>query len=162
MSGEHITLDLPGGTVLFTNRHGGVSEGPYTSLNLGLWTDDERERVLENRERVASLAGIEWRRFAQGRQVHGTSVRSLDGPPPPGEPPDADGQAASARGVAPIVLTADCLPVALVAPEAVAMLHCGWRGLAGVIIAHGVLALRDLGATGDIAAAVGPGAGRCC
>jgi len=42
------------------------------------------------------------------------------------------------------------------------MLHCGWRGLAGGIVAHGVLALRDLGATGEIAAAIGPGAGRCC
>src|SRR5215207_7075584 len=162
MSGEAITLDLPGGTVLFTTRHGGVSEGPYASLNLGLWTQDERERVLENRARVAALAGIPRERFAQGRQVHGTTVRSLEGPPPRGEPRDADGQATSARGVAPIVLTADCLPVALVAPEAVAMLHCGWRGLAGGIVADGVRALRELGAAGVIEAAIGPGAGRCC
>jgi purine-nucleoside/S-methyl-5'-thioadenosine phosphorylase / adenosine deaminase len=161
MSAEHVALDLPGGSVLFTSRHGGVSEGPYASLNLGLWTEDDRERVLENRERVAALAGIPRERFAQGRQVHGTHVRALDAPPPPGEAAEADGQATSAPGVAPIALTADCLPVALVAPEAVAMLHCGWRGLAGGIVAHGVLALRGLGAT-SIAAAIGPGAARCC
>ena len=162
MSGEAITLDLPGGTVLFTTRHGGVSEGPYASLNLGLWTEDERERVLENRDRVARLAGIPRERFAQGRQVHGTEVRSLEGPPPAGEPREADGQATSARGLAPIVLTADCLPVALVAPGAVAMLHCGWRGLAGGLVAEGVRALSALGAGGAIEAAIGPGAGRCC
>src|SRR5262245_51436126 len=154
MSPEHIRLEFPGGAVLFTNRHGGVSQGPYESLNLGLWTDDERANVMENRDRVASLAGIERDHFAQGRQVHGTDVRSLGGRRvrgPDSEPREADGQATSATGVAPIVLTADCLPVALVAPEAVAMLHCGWRGLAGGIVALGVLALQGLGATGEIA-----------
>jgi YfiH family protein len=160
---QHIVVDhLRGGRVLFTTRRGGVSEGPYSSLNLGLLTDDDRERVLVNRDRVAALAGLGPDRFAQGLQVHGTEVRSLEAPPPAGELREADGQATSAPGVAPIVLTADCLPVALVAPEAVAMLHCGWRGLAGGIVAHGVLALRALGAHGPIGAAVGPGAGRCC
>jgi YfiH family protein len=64
--------------------------------------------------------------------------------------------------VAPIVLTADCLPVALASHGAVAMLHAGWRGLAGGVLAEGVAALRDLGAGGTITAAIGPGAGPCC
>jgi YfiH family protein len=160
--GDHILLESEGGTVLFTTRRGGVSEGPYASLNLGLWTDDARERVADNRERLAGLVGVAPGRFAQGRQVHGARVRRLDGPPPPGEPEPADGQATRAWGVAPIVLTADCLPVALVAREAVAMLHCGWRGLAGGVVAEGVAALRELGARDGIVAAVGPGAGSCC
>jgi polyphenol oxidase len=50
--GEHLAVDLPGATALFTTRRGGVSEGPYASLNLGLWTDDDPERVHDNRERV--------------------------------------------------------------------------------------------------------------
>jgi YfiH family protein len=151
---EHIRLELDGGTVLFTTRRGGVSEGPYASLNLGLWTDDDPERVAANRERVRAAAGVE--RLAQGRQVHGTRVAAdADGVP------DADGQVVTRERVAPIVLVADCVPIALVAPEAVAMLHAGWRGLAGGIVAEGVGALRRAGAT-RVAAAIGPAAGPCC
>ena len=66
------------------------------------------------------------------------------------------------RGVAPMVMTADCLPVAVAGAGAVAMLHAGWRGLAGGILAEGVAAVRELGAEGPLAAAIGPGAGPCC
>jgi YfiH family protein len=152
--GEHLAIALPGGTALFTTRHGGVSEGPYADLNLGLWTDDDPEAVRENRARVERLGGG---RLAQGHQLHGTAVVRAD----PAATPDADGQVTAREGVAPIALVADCLPVALVAPEAVGMLHAGWRGLAGGIAAEGVAALRALGAT-RIAAAIGPGAGPCC
>jgi YfiH family protein len=152
--GEHLGITLPGGTALFTTRRGGVSEGPYAALNLGLWTDDDPARVRDNRARVQRLGGG---RLAQGRQVHGTDVVRAD----PDATPDADGQVTDVRGVAPIVLVADCLPVALVAPEGVAMLHAGWRGLAGGILAAGAAALRALGAE-RIAAAIGPGAGPCC
>jgi polyphenol oxidase len=151
---EHLRIALPGGEALFTTRRGGVSEGPFAALNLGLWTDDEPARVRENRERVAAIAGG---RLAQGRQVHGTTVVTAD----PDVTLDADGQATAEPGVAPIVLVADCLPVALVAPEGVAMVHAGWRGLAGGVLAAGVAALRALGAT-RVAAAIGPGAGPCC
>jgi copper oxidase (laccase) domain-containing protein len=61
-----------------------------------------------------------------------------------------------------MVLVADCVPVALIAPGAVAMLHCGWRGLAHGIVEHGVAAIRELGASDGVEAAIGPGAGRCC
>ena len=151
---DHLRLDLPGGSVLFTTRRGGVSEGPYASLNLGLWTEDEPDRIRENRERVRHEAGA--KRLAQGRQVHGTRVAVESD-----TVEEADGQVTARPGVAPMVLTADCLPVALVAPEAVGMLHAGWRGLAGGILGEGVAALRGLGA-GRIAAAIGPGAGPCC
>jgi len=52
-------MRLPGATVTFTTRQGGVSEGPYESLNLGILTDDERERVLQNRRIVAGMAGVD-------------------------------------------------------------------------------------------------------
>ena len=155
--GEHLAIALDGGTALFTSRRGGVSEGPFASLNLGLWTDDDPDRVRENRLRVRRLGGG---RLAQAHQVHGTRVIEADADRD-GTPPDADGQVTAARGVAPMVLTADCLPVALIAPEAVAMLHAGWRGLAGGILAEGAAALRERGAS-RIAAAIGPGAGPCC
>src|SRR3954451_24163546 len=107
--GEHLAIALPGGTALFTTRRGGVSEGPFASLNLGLWTDDAPGRVHENRARVQRLAGG---RLAQARQVHGTTVADAD----PGAVPDADGQVTAHPGVAAMALVADCLPIALVAP----------------------------------------------
>jgi polyphenol oxidase len=161
--GDHIAAELPGARALFTTRRGGVSAGPYASLNLGLWTDDEPANVHANRDRLAALAGIDRGRFAQGRQVHGAEVRALQAPPDPDEEPaPADGQATSVAGVAPVVLVADCLPIALGAPGAVAMLHAGWRGLAGGVVEEGVRAVRALGGSADIVAAIGPGAGGCC
>ena len=151
---HHLRLELDGGSVLFTTRHGGVSHGPYASRNLGLWTDDDAANVLENRERVRTEAGAE--RLAQGRQVHGARVAVESE-----EIVEADGQATARHGVAPTAIVADCLPIALVSPEAVAMLHAGWRGLAAGIVPEGVSALRGLGAS-RIAAAIGPGAGPCC
>jgi len=74
---------------------------------------------------------------------------------------DADGQVTAEPGVAALVLVADCLPIALVAPEGVGALHAGWRGLADGVIENGVAALRGLGAE-RIVAAIGPGAGPCC
>jgi hypothetical protein len=149
-----LAVELAGGTALFTTRLGGLSEGPYASLNLGLWTDDDPERVQANRDLVRARAGAE--RFAQGRQVHGARV-VVDAE----QVEDADGQVTTRRGIAAIALVADCLPVALVAPEAVAMLHAGWRGLAGGVLEEGVAAMRRLGAK-RIAAAIGPGIGPCC
>jgi polyphenol oxidase len=153
--GDHLAITLPGGTALFTTRRGGVSDGPFASLNLGLWTDDDAGRVHENRTRVAHLAGG---RLAQVRQVHGTDVVAAD----PDTVRDADGQVTAERGVAAMALVADCLPIALVAPEGVGMLHAGWRGLAGGVVQAGVRAVRELGGSADIVAAIGPGAGGCC
>jgi polyphenol oxidase len=152
--GDHLAITLPGGTALFTTRRGGVSDGPFASLNLGLWTQDDEGRVRENRTRVQRLTGG---RLSQARQVHGTDV--VDGDPD--TIAEADGQVTARRGVAPMALVADCLPIALIAPEGVAMLHAGWRGLAGGVIDNGVARLRALGAE-RIRAAIGPGAGPCC
>ena len=80
---QHIAADLPGGTVLFSTRRGGVSEGPFASLNLGRLTDDSDANVDANRERLAAATGHPRERFAYGRQVHGTSVRRATEPPGP-------------------------------------------------------------------------------
>lgn len=161
--GDHVAIELRGARALFTTRRGGVSEGPYATLNLGLFTEDDPERVGENRRRLAALVGIPRERFAQGCQVHGVHVRSLSEPPDPRAPlADADGQATDCADVAAIALVADCLPIALAAEGGVAMLHGGWRGLAGGVVENGVAALRDLGVSGPLEAAIGPGAGGCC
>ena len=84
--GDHIAADLPGGTVLFSTRRGGVSEGPFASLNLGRLTDDTDANVHANRERLAAATGHPRERFAYGRQVHGASVRRATEPPGPERP----------------------------------------------------------------------------
>lgn len=96
---------------------------------------------------------------ARGRQVHGAAVRRVEDDFPV-EP--ADGQATARTDVAPLVLVADCLPVAIASAGAVAMVHAGWRGLAAGIVEEGVAAVRELGGGGPLAAAIGPGAGPCC
>jgi YfiH family protein len=152
-----IELELPGAHVRFTARAGGVSDGPYASLNLGRWTDDDPAAVAENRRRAAGD-----RPLAFARQVHGTRVIAAGGPTTDEDIAEADGVATTARGVAALVLTADCLPVALAGDGGVAMLHAGWRGLADGVLEEGVRALRALGVDGDLHAAIGPGAGACC
>ena len=168
--GPHVAADLPGGHVLFSTRRGGVSGGPYASLNLGRRTGDDPAAVDRNRDRLAEQVGVPWSAIAFGRQVHGAEVEHVTGPPAdevPGpradrEVREVDGQVTAAHGVAALVFTADCLPIALVADGAVASLHGGWRGLADGIVAAGVRALRDAGARGPIAAALGPSARGCC
>jgi YfiH family protein len=158
--GEHIGCALPGGRVLFTTRRGGTSAAPFDTLNLGILTADDPAAVSANRDRLAVATAIARDRTLQGVQVHGRVVRRVRELPDPAA--DADGQATALEGVAAVVLTADCLPVALVAREAVAIVHAGWRGLAGDVLGEGVRALRELGAGGAVRAAIGPGAGACC
>jgi YfiH family protein len=158
--GEHIAADLPGGRVLFSTRHGGVSSGPFASLNLGRLTDDDGANVDANRERLAAAVGLPRDRFLYGRQVHGTKVRRATGPMD--RHAEEDGQATAQEDLAALVFVADCLPVMLTAPGGVAALHGGWRGLAGGIVAEGVAALRELGVDGELTAALGPSARGCC
>ena len=158
-------MRLPGARVTFTDRRGGVSEGPYESLNLGILTDDDPGRVIENRRRAAGAAGVPPERVVMGWQVHGTALKEWDGPAPelayafPGDKAldRVDGHLTRVGGLALLVLVADCFPVALSDGEQVAMLHCGWRPLAGGIVED---ALARFASTPS--AAVGPGIGGCC
>jgi hypothetical protein len=158
---------LPGATVTFTTRRGGVSEGPYESLNLGILTDDEPDRVLQNRRIAARMTGVDNERIAMGWQVHGTDIRDWTGmQPDPGyahpvsggrDLDRLDGHITRDEGLGLLVLVADCFPVALSDGEQVAMLHCGWRPLAGGILEKALERFER-----PPAAAVGPGIGGCC
>jgi polyphenol oxidase len=151
----HIAIDLGGGArALFTTRHGGVSAAPYDSLNLGLLTADDRAAVERNYAAVAEHVGIARQRFAQGRQVHGADVLVN-----PDAPAEADAVVVDEPGRAAIVLTADCLPIALANRHAVAMVHAGWKGLASGVIEAAIAALPE---DGHVTAAIGPSAAGCC
>ena len=158
-----LEASLPGATVAFTTRGGGASSAPFESLNLGVLTGDEVDAVRENRRRLALALALEAERVVIGRQVHGAELAvhaAQQSPSPfaqPGpDPPEVDGHVVRDASLAGLVFVADCLPVALAGPGGVAMLHCGWRGLAAGIIERGVEAV------GASAAAVGPGIGPCC
>jgi YfiH family protein len=154
---------LPGARARFSARVGGVSGGPYESLNLGLLTGDDPASVRENRLRLARATGVDPHQVLIGRQVHGAGVATHTEPQPedafanPGPRiAEVDGHASAVAGLVPLVLVADCLPIALAGPGGVAMVHGGWRGLAGGIVANGAKAVRAE------AAAIGPGIGPCC
>jgi purine-nucleoside/S-methyl-5'-thioadenosine phosphorylase / adenosine deaminase len=156
-----LEAELPGARAAFSARLGGVSEPPFESLNVGRPTGDPG--VRENRRRLAAGLGVEPERVLIGRQVHGADVLRHQRPmgagefadPAPGLP-DADGHVAVGAGLVALVLVADCLPVALAGDGGVAMIHCGWRGLAAGIVGKGVEAAEAR------AAAIGPGIGPCC
>ena len=146
----------PGYEVAFSTRHGGVSEGPFESLNLGKLTLDAAENVEENRRRLCAAVGVDPGRLTFNRQRHSAVVhRAVGGRRGTG----GDGVWSDEPGVPILAFTADCVPVALVggARRALAVLHVGWRGLLEGIVAEGV---RALGPGGR--AAVGPAIGPCC
>ncbi len=113
---------------LCTTRAGGVSQGPYASMNLGNHVADDPQSVAHNRVRLAASMAA---RPVFLNQVHGTHMLDLDGTSVDGQ--DADGAFTSQLGLACTVMVADCLPVLLCDTHgtAVAAVHAGWRGLAG-------------------------------
>jgi polyphenol oxidase len=154
---SEFVFDLPRrARVLFTDRsHGNLSSVSGHDCELGELA----------RERLRGQIGL--RGLARGYQVHGARVRRVTEIPTntgalkrPGE--EADGQATTLTRVGALVLTADCLPVALVQNGAVAMLHAGWRGLAAGVLEEGVKVLRAQRPGAQIIAVIGPGAGACC
>jgi hypothetical protein len=161
--GEHFAIDLPGAHAVFTSRRGGCSAGAYASLNLGRLTEDDPRDAARNRAALEADVGVQLEFVTQ---VHGSQVRVVNAtqsqPNEPADPPEADAQVTAIGGVGLVALTADCLPIVVAGEGAVAVLHAGWRGLAGGVIAHGVRALEALGASKPVAAAIGPGAGACC
>lgn len=162
---EHLTVALPAARVVFTTRRGGVSAGAFQSLNLGRLTDDRPDAVVTNRRRLQERVG---RRLAMVRQVHGARVHLADEawPDVTGEQltplRDGDGVVTTSGELAPMVLVADCLPVALAGAGAVAMVHAGWRGLAEGVLNEAVRIVHELTGSEVVQAAIGPGIGSCC
>ncbi len=141
----------------FFTRKGGVSTGLYASLNCRLGSDDERGKVLENRDRVRRAMGA--RVLCTPYQTHSPTCARLDEPWDWRDPPHADAIATTRRGVAIGVATADCTPV-LFADRAAGVIgaaHAGWKGALGGVLEATIAKMEELGAKrGDIACAIGP------
>jgi polyphenol oxidase len=159
-------LDASGAGAAVTARSGGVSSGPYATLNLSLSVGDDPGHVLENRRRLAVAFGATPGDFVFGRQVHGAGVavvaeadrgsgaQSLDD-----AIPGADALVTTSPGVVLAILTADCVPIVLHDPVAgvLACVHAGWRGTAAGVTAAAVAVLRELGSQpSDVVAGLGP------
>src|SRR5215472_2869532 len=173
-----------GADAAVTARSGGVSAGPYATLNLSLSVGDDPGCVLENRRRLAAAFGAAPGDFVFARQVHGADVRVV-GEADRGRGAlrldDAIGSASEAGraggvasaggadalvtaspGVVLAILTADCVPIVLHDPVAgvLACVHAGWRGTVAGVAAAAVAAMRGLGTRpSDVLAGIGPAAG---
>lgn len=141
----------------FFTRRGGVSEGPFASLNCGLGSGDDLSRVGANRARAMERLGLSGPDLVTACQTHSAAVHVVE--TRPDDPPRADSLVTRARGVALGVLTADCAPVlfADAGSGVIGAAHVGWRGARAGILEATVRAMTDLGArAGGIMAAIGP------
>lgn len=147
-----------------STREGGVSTGPYASFNLGDHVGDAPDAVAANRERLAAGIGLQPDRVVWMEQIHGRTVRVVDGPR--ADPvPATDGLVTAVPGLAVAVLVADCVPVLLGDPVAgvVAAVHAGRVGARIGVLTAALDTMRELGARqGDIEVLLGPSAcGQC-
>jgi polyphenol oxidase len=144
--------------VVFSTRVGGVSEGPFESLNLGRRTGDVVERVDENRRRLCAEVSADAELLTLGFQTHSTVVNRAEAGSR-GVP--GDGLWTDEPGIPMLALGADCVLMAMArttgSEPALAVVHAGWRGLInGVVEATA----RTMGES--FAAVVGPSIGPCC
>lgn len=164
--------DWPGVSYFCTTRKGGVSQGCWSSLNMGQHVGDDPAHVAQNRQRVLSGAdAVFWL-----SQVHGTRVYNVDvnvlyagrgngvltEVPELIYPPEADALVSARPGNVLAIMTADCLPVVLGSTDGrvVGVAHAGWRGLAGGVLENTVAALRAMhDGTPQWRAWIGPGIG---
>ena len=153
-----IGWEIPGPYIVgFTTRDGGVSEGPFASLNLGS-KGDSPARIAENRRLACAALGLDADRLAVNRQRHTPHVHRAR---PGARDESGDGLWTDEPGVPMLALSADCVPIAVATtagPPALAVIHAGWRGLAAGIVEEGVRALGGA----ETAAIVGPAVGPCC
>ena len=154
----------------FTTRLGGVSQGVWESLNLGLSRGDDREAVLENRRRVAAAVGFSTEKLVCTRQIHTDTVRIVTeadwGLGMDIQPNGCDGLVTNVPGTALMVFSADCTMILLEDPVtgAVGAVHAGWRGTALGIVKTAVETMTAAfgSRAGDLRAAIGPCIDRCC
>lgn len=141
----------------FFTRRGGVSGGLYASLNCGLGSQDDRMKVVRNRERVETALNASM--LVTLHQCHSDHVATITDINRIPRDHAADAMVTRLHAIALGILTADCAPVLLADAEAgvIGAAHAGWKGAFKGILANTVAAMEALGADRRrIAAAVGP------
>ncbi len=147
----------------FCGRRGGCSQGPFAELNLSCDVGDDVDAVADNWRRVGRAVGATMR-FATMKQVHGSRIVAVQHRA--GNEREADALVTREVGVALSILTADCVPILLAAPDhhVVAAVHAGWRGTIAGIAARTVrhMESRFTVSARGLRAALGPSIGGCC
>jgi polyphenol oxidase len=146
----------------FFTRQGGVSEGIYAGLNVGVGSDDDREKVTENRARVAAWFGLGAEKLNTVHQIHSPDVIVVDAKSAGGERPKADAMVTTVPGVVLGVLSADCGPVLFADAEngVIGAAHAGWKGALYGVLENTIEAMVTLGADrSKITAVLGPSIG---
>jgi polyphenol oxidase len=148
----------------FFGRRGGVSEGPFASLNCGFGSGDSTARVARNREIAMRRLGLPVERLVTVRQVHSAMVVTVERPWRREDAPHADGLVTAVPGIALGVLAADCAPILFHDPVAniIGAAHGGWRGALGGIVEATLVRMAALGAECcRMRAAIGPCIAQC-
>ncbi len=143
----------------FFSRAGGVSDGAYASLNCGLGSGDDPQKVRENRRRAMAALDLAEGALITAAQVHSATVAVVEEPWADEDRPQLDAMVTRRRGVALGILTADCAPVLFADAEAgvIGAAHAGWRGARSGVLDATIDAMAGLGAQPHrIQAAVGP------
>lgn len=170
MASEQLEAQ-PGVAHGFSTRIGGVSEGVYASLNLGLTRGDDPACVRENYRRFFSAIGAGGAYVAMCNQVHGAQVRTITTADVKADlyeklGYEGDGMITAIPGVTLVIFSADCIPVLLYDPcrRVIGAVHAGWRGTAAGIVTEAVERMKLVYGCRpeDILAAVGPGIGPDC
>lgn len=147
-------------------RLGGVSQGPFASLNVGHDVGDDPEAVAENHTRVYAHLGVSADCVASPQQVHGNRVMLVAARDGGRLFPNTDGLLTAAPGVALLLRFADCQPILLYDPvhHAVGLIHAGWRGVAQGIARRAVEMMQEAFGTRphELMAGLGPAIGPCC
>ena len=154
----HELLTHKGITHGFFGRQGGVSEGQYSSLNLGYDSQDQYTHITHNRMRVTRALGTSEPNLLSLSQIHSTEVLIVDAPFV-GSLPKADGIVTKTPKLAISALAADCGPVLFCDPNArvIGACHAGWRGALAGITTETLRAMESLGANREsIHAVLGP------
>ncbi|MCX8012448.1 MAG: polyphenol oxidase family protein, partial [Desulfobacterota bacterium] len=156
-----------------TTRKGGVSEGPFYSLNLETSTGDKPERVLTNQQRL--LSGLDWEPFPVviPKQIHSNKIAVISKKhlvksevPLLLELSGVDGLITREKKILLLIKVADCIPVFFYDPVnlVVGLIHAGWRGIAQGIVTRGLRVMQEYFSSlpGNLMVGVGPGIGCCC
>ena len=150
---------VPGLRHAFFTRQGGVSEGPFASLNMGRRSGDDPRNITANRARAAQELGFRPELLVTALQVHSPTCITVREPWAPDAAPEADALATDRPGLLLGVLTADCGPVLLADPQArvIGAAHAGWKGALGGVLESVLEAMASLGARPErVTAAIGP------
>jgi YfiH family protein len=162
-----------GARVLFSTRHGGISKGCYSSMNMALHVGDDPEAVLANRQLLMELAGHNLSQMICCQQVHGNRVVAVDSSHAgcgsvrfEDALPDTDGLATATPGLVLTTFYADCIPVFFYDPvrRVVALSHSGWKGTLNSITAKTLQVMYDRFQcqASDMMIYIGPGISQCC